>query len=114
MRVGLGSDFMAFDTAKVYFYRASLAVIFGLLASCTISPVEQMEEAPIVEQIADTEATDYKHKSLTGSLTVLSLNVAHGRKEAMNQLLIGEQTIRHNLSEIATVLMQSGADVVAL
>lgn len=51
---------------------------------------------------------------LTGGLKVLTLNVAHGRKEGLNQLLQSERTIRQNLTDIAAVLKQTGADVVAL
>ncbi len=48
------------------------------------------------------------------TLKVLSLNVAHGRKDRMNQLLLSGKTIRKNLDEIAAFLARAGADVVAL
>lgn len=47
-------------------------------------------------------------------LKVLALNVAHGRKGRVNQLFLGEQRIRSNLSEVAAFLRRVGADVVAL
>jgi endonuclease/exonuclease/phosphatase family metal-dependent hydrolase len=47
-------------------------------------------------------------------LKVMSLNIAHGRKDGMNQLLLSGTTIRNNLDDIALVLVQSGADIVAL
>ena len=47
-------------------------------------------------------------------LKVMSLNIAHGRKDGMNQLLLSGSTIRNNLDDIAAVLVQSGADIVAL
>ncbi|MEN8206160.1 MAG: endonuclease/exonuclease/phosphatase family protein [Pseudomonadota bacterium] len=49
-----------------------------------------------------------------GTLKVLSLNIAHGRKDGMNQLFLDSSTIRKNLDEIAAVLNQTGADIVAL
>ena len=50
----------------------------------------------------------------TDTLKVMSLNIAHGRKDGMNQLLLSGSTIRNNLDDIALVLVQSGADIVAL
>ncbi len=50
----------------------------------------------------------------TDTLKVLSLNIAHGRKDGSNQLLLSGSTIRNNLDAIASVLGQSGADIVAL
>ncbi len=48
------------------------------------------------------------------TLKVLMLNLAHGRKDGLNQLLKSEGAIRRNLEEIATVLDKHSADVVAL
>ena len=48
------------------------------------------------------------------TLKVLMLNLAHGRKDGLNQLLKSEAAIRRNLEEIATVLDKHSADVVAL
>ena len=50
----------------------------------------------------------------TPTLKVLMLNLAHGRKDGLNQLLKSEGAIRRNLEEIATVLDKHNADVVAL
>jgi len=48
------------------------------------------------------------------TLKVLSLNIAHGRKDGINQLFLSSSTIRNNLDGIATVLGHSGANIVAL
>ena len=48
------------------------------------------------------------------SLSVLTLNLAHGRKDAFNQMLQRTSTTRQNLEEIAVFLSSSGADVIAL
>ena len=50
----------------------------------------------------------------TDTLKVMSLNIAHGRKDGMNQLLLSGSTIRQNLDDIASVLVENGADIVAL
>jgi endonuclease/exonuclease/phosphatase family metal-dependent hydrolase len=49
-----------------------------------------------------------------GALRLLTLNVAHGRKLATHQALLSPQTVRKNLEEIASLLRESRADVVAL
>jgi endonuclease/exonuclease/phosphatase family metal-dependent hydrolase len=48
------------------------------------------------------------------TLKVMSLNIAHGRKDGINQLFLSGSTIRKNLDEIAAVLVQRDADIVAL
>lgn len=47
-------------------------------------------------------------------LTVLNLNLAHGRKDAFNQMFQKTRTTRKNLEEIAVFISDSGADLVAL
>ena len=47
-------------------------------------------------------------------MRVVTLNVAHGRKDGRNQMLLKEETIRSNLEELALVLNRAEADVVAL
>ncbi len=47
-------------------------------------------------------------------LSVLTLNLAHGRKDAFNQLLQKAGTTRRNLEEIADFFSESGADLIAL
>ena len=47
-------------------------------------------------------------------IRVATLNIAHGRKDGRNQMLLGEDTIRGNLVEVAGLLDRSEADVIAL
>lgn len=47
-------------------------------------------------------------------LKLLTLNLAHGRKDSFNQLLVANGTIVENLDDIAELLKKVGADVVAL
>jgi endonuclease/exonuclease/phosphatase family metal-dependent hydrolase len=47
-------------------------------------------------------------------LSVLTLNLAHGRKDGFNQMLQKASTTRRNLEKIAGFLSNSGADLVAL
>jgi endonuclease/exonuclease/phosphatase family metal-dependent hydrolase len=45
---------------------------------------------------------------------VATLNLAHGRKDSLNQLLLWTSTIKENLNDIADVLGQHKPHVVAL
>lgn len=47
-------------------------------------------------------------------LSVLTLNMAHGRKDAFNQMFQKTSTTRANLEDISSFLSNSGADLVAL
>lgn len=47
-------------------------------------------------------------------LRVATLNIAHGRNQSLNQLLIGRKTIGANIGGIASLLQRLDADVVAL
>ena len=105
---------MAFESTEIGLMPVSLAVAFLLLTSCAISPIEQKGEAPLEMTTADRAASDYQRKPLLGPLTVLTLNIAHGRKDAVNQLMVSEKTIRRNLNETTNVLKQSNANIVAL
>ena len=47
-------------------------------------------------------------------LSVLTLNLAHGRTDSFNQMFQNTDTTRRNLKEIADYFSSSGADVIAL
>jgi len=55
-----------------------------------------------------------KEHAVAGPLRVLTLNVAHGRRDALNQLLVKRDAVERNLAEVAALLRRAGADVVAL
>ncbi len=48
------------------------------------------------------------------SLTLVNLNIAHGRGLSLNQLLVSHEKIQKNLTESANFLRQTGGDIVAL
>jgi endonuclease/exonuclease/phosphatase family metal-dependent hydrolase len=49
-----------------------------------------------------------------GVLKILTLNVAHGRKGAINQIFLSKKKIQQNLLEISDMIKRENADVVAL
>lgn len=94
------------------FMLAVLVCTFALSAGAMTSDPADSPQNRISTHGENLIATD--GGVLTGDLKILTLNVAHGRKEGLNQLLQSERTIRQNLRDIAAVLKQTGADVVAL
>lgn len=85
-----------------------------VLLSCAVVPESSDSKTKIITPTQNGPAVTKDKHVLTGNLHVLTLNVAHGRKEAINQLVLSEDAIRHNLLEVAVLLKQAGADIVAL
>jgi endonuclease/exonuclease/phosphatase family metal-dependent hydrolase len=61
-----------------------------------------------------TGAPGMQESVVSGPLTVLTLNLAHGRKDALNQVFLSREAVESNLVEVAALLRDAGADVVAL
>lgn len=84
-----------------YVFFAALAIT---TSACT--PVEvpgSLVSDTGVEQPVTSEA-----------LRLLTLNMAHGRKDSINQLFLTGNSIRSNLDDMARFLVRTDADVVAL
>jgi len=76
----------------------------NVLAACTKAIIEDQPgpDYPEVERIEHA------------TLRIVTLNVAHGRKDSINQFLVSNSSIVDNLDTIATLLRTVDADVVAL
>lgn len=72
-----------------------------MAALCTGGCVKEQAEAPPA-------------RKNTPSLRVMTLNIAHGRKLARQQVLVTPETIRSNLADIAAVIKREKPDVVAV
>ena len=72
-----------------------LMLVFDAAADCTETP-----DGPAVID------SDF--------VRVVTLNMAHGRKDGKNQMLLKGETIRSNLVELAALLDRAEADVIAL
>jgi len=87
------------------------AVLFLVATLCSMqmacSSVSSEQEQPVQPGTPPTMVT-------SPTMKVVTLNLAHGRKDGINQLLKSEGAIRRNLEEIATFLDKHGADIVAL
>ncbi len=72
--------------------------------------------------ILPTEAAEYRcrdgvsppQQHVGASLRVASLNIAHGRGTALNQMLIGSERIAANLERAAAAMRDTGAQVIAV
>ena len=77
--------------------------LFLLLITKSLIAVAMVKEAPAVQQC------------LNRPLRVMTINVAHGRKDRFHQaLIIFRSTIRSHLDEIADLIRRESPDVVAL
>ena len=103
--------FMGTSDAIGFFQRglmrqSSFPVLQSTLAALalwasTIQPVTANCEAS-----AETLDSDF--------LVVATLNIAHGRKDARNQMFLNEDQIRGNLQELASLMDRAEADMIAL
>lgn len=85
-----------------------------LITACSSFSIQVQTEAEGESFPSDSSVQQNSNKNKSGILKILTLNVAHGRKDALNQLFIKTETIQKNLAEIAEILKKENADVVAL
>lgn len=92
----------------------SLALAGLLLASLAVASMTRSVDsaAPIAPPGRPSDGAPAQ--PILGPLRVATLNVAHGRRDAFNQLLLGRATFERNLDAIARLLRETKADVVAL
>ena len=82
-------------TQLLTLFTYSLMLVFDASADCP----EAVDGSAVIE-------SDF--------IRVVTLNVAHGRKDGRNQMLLKDETIRSNLLELAQLLDRAEADVIAL
>lgn len=86
----------------------SLLFASASLAYFAVFPGEHREQVTVHQSATDVS-------DATGeTINVLSINIAHGRGEAFNQLFVNKDTFYDNLQAISNVLQQSSADIAAL
>jgi endonuclease/exonuclease/phosphatase family metal-dependent hydrolase len=83
----------------------AVAMLCGMQTACSSVPPEKELPAHAEPPLAMLTRP---------TLRVLTLNLAHGRKDGLNQLFKSAGTIRNNLEEITAFLEKTGADIVAL
>ncbi len=90
-----------------------IVMLLLLTTGCTFTTERQPLEVKTVSPLKK-KTVSQTNAVVTGPLKVLSLNMAHGRKEAMSQLFLSKDSIHDNLNDIADVLKQTEANLVAL
>lgn len=93
------------------------AITVLLLAAAAIAMYETVIDSPQAMReppLTTCALPDDAHSAPRARLRVLTLNVAHGRRDSLNQLLLGGSAFRKNLGAIGRLLERSDADVVAL
>lgn len=88
---------------------SSLAVS-GVLISLT-GAASKGEESPVSVECRAVGSDDVITSPL---LSLVTLNLAHGRKDGLNQMLQKTSTTHRNLEDVANFLSSSGADLIAL
>lgn len=86
--------------------RSHVPTFAAVALVCLLLTLDVAAECPAAEEGAGTIES--------AVIRVATLNVAHGRKDGRNQMLLGEGTIRSNLVEVAALMDRSEADVIAL
>lgn len=98
---------------KIDFHAAGSKSLGWMTVCCLLLIQVACSEVPVT--VATIIQPPSPRIALTANtLKVMSLNIAHGRKDGTNQLFLSGSTIRKNLDEIAAVIGASGADIVAL
>ena len=87
-------------------------VTAAILVACTTADKRQRTSYSIDIQADTAVAVDYELP--VEVLRVASLNLAHGRKDSINQLFVSEDGFRRNLDDVARVLQEYRPHVVAL
>jgi endonuclease/exonuclease/phosphatase family metal-dependent hydrolase len=96
------------DTGK------ALAFVTGLVLTGFLMPVTVIASHETGSNSPECNLPLSQNVITSPLLSVLTLNLAHGRKDAFNQMLQKTSTTRRNLEEIADFLRNSGADLIAL
>ncbi len=89
-----------------------VVVIASALMACTSARTAVPEHATKTGQPGRPETNARTHSDHS-TLRVLTLNVAHGRRDARNQLVVNRETHEENLTDIARLLRQHDVDVAA-
>ncbi len=92
----------------------SLPLGFSLVLAGITVPVNVTAAKDIDPELSGCSHQPAEDVITSPLLSVLTLNMAHGRKDAFNQMLQKTSTTRRNLEEMADYFRDSGADLIAL
>lgn len=89
------------------------ATVSLIISSCSTNNTQVHTQA-VGDSFPGNNAITRNIPGHKGVLKLLSLNVAHGRKDATNQIFVSKNQIQQNLRQIASVIVKQDADIVAL
>lgn len=94
------------------------ALAVTLLPGCSLFSAPMTTQHRTVEiEVEQTEVpgkSAYQRPAGGSPLRLLSLNMAHGRKDSFSQFFVSEADIRQNLEDIVEFLKRENADIVTL
>jgi endonuclease/exonuclease/phosphatase family metal-dependent hydrolase len=96
------------------FFALLLTSLSGCSLFSTPLSIEQRTSEIEVQHASVFDRTVSRYGPANSTLRVLSLNMAHGRKDSFSQFFVSEAEIRQNLAEIAEFLKRENADIVTL
>lgn len=99
---------------KILLFSLALTLLTGCSLFSTPLSTEQRTIEIAVQSESMTAETILLPAPADSTLRVLSLNMAHGRKDSFSQFFVSEADIRQNLAEIVEFLKRENADVVTL
>ena len=103
---------------RLRLYLILLGLTLSLSTGCSMftnsSPIEERMSALEVQHDLTVDRFAVKVSVDKSTIKVVSLNLAHGRKENFSQFLVSESKTRENLAEIAEFLKRENADIVTL
>ncbi len=85
-----------------------------MISSCTTVGMNSHMVSGVDSFPADETVSQHYKISNDGTLKIMTLNIAHGRNQAANQLLLEKEDIEQNIRVIAQLLRKTSPDVVAL
>lgn len=91
---------------------ALVTLYLFILVACTT--VEKQQRTIYSNDIEADETIAIQQAYPESVIRVATLNLAHGRKDSLNQIFVLEDTFRENLSDIADVLTDYSPHIVAL
>ena len=90
--------------------RLLIVALFGVITACATTP----STGSLAQQIAIQRNASTEKLAPQPRLRVATINVAHGRGDSLNQLLVSTQGTKDNLSTIAEFLQTREIHVAAL
>lgn len=92
----------------------NVLIAFCVIVLVACATVEKQQRTIYSTEIQQSNTTDIQKPYPDSVIRVATLNMAHGRKDSINQLFVFENTFKKNLDDIAVILDQYKPHVVAL